>query len=82
MKSSYRLDAYHWEDRTGDGRLIYSAYAGENWCYVHRLGSSWGYTLWCNGRCLGGAQDWNWTFNDTLYKAEEALLQLCGRGEE
>lgn len=72
MKEAYKMEAYHWQDRAG--KTIYSAYDGPTWGYVHSLSSSWGYTIWRNGVCLGGKQNYQWTFLDALAHADTALL--------
>ena len=73
MKESYKMESYHWQDR--GGKTIYSAYDGATWGYVHSLSSSWGYTLWREGICIGGAQNYQWTFHDALAHADTALLE-------
>lgn len=43
---------------------------------VQRVGSSWGYTIWRDGRCLAGACNWNWDAFEAQAKADEALATL------
>lgn len=43
---------------------------------VQCFGSSWGFTLWAQNRCVGGGKDWEWTLDDACAQADAALSVL------
>lgn len=43
---------------------------------VQKIGSSWGYTIWREGRCVAGACNWDWDAFQAQAEADKAMDAL------